>query len=183
MSLRVTALIAFILLFAAPARAQQLEGEYLYQVTTLRADVGKLSELLDWIAEMNTSSYSEDAADRPPFVMRHSQGDQWDLMIITPTSFLIHLTSAFEICDGCPASDYPAQDDRRWRAASPYSLPVDSVSPWFRVRPGEIYRVKYEYTRNGRAYSDKTALDPAYHAEGTEVDGVHVDWAYLFFLR
>ena len=84
MSLRVTALIAFVLLMAAPGRAQQLEGEYLYQVTTLRADVGKLSELLDWTAGMKSSSYYEDAGDRPPFVMRHSQGDQWDLLIIAP---------------------------------------------------------------------------------------------------
>lgn len=81
---RVTALLALVLLFAAPAQAGELEGDYLYQVTTLRADVGKLSDLLDWIAEMKTSSYYEDAGDHPPFVMRHSQGDQWDLMIVAP---------------------------------------------------------------------------------------------------
>jgi len=84
MSLRGTALIVFVLLIAGPARAEQLEGKYLYQVTTLRADSGKLSELLDWLAEMKTSSYYKDSGDLPPFVMRHSQGDQWDLMIIKP---------------------------------------------------------------------------------------------------
>ena len=84
MSLRVTALVAFVLLIAVPGQAQQLEGKYLYQVTTVRADAGKLSELRKWIAEIKTSSYYEDAGDPPPFVMRHSQGDQWDLMIITP---------------------------------------------------------------------------------------------------
>ncbi len=84
MSLRITAFIAFALLMAAPAQAQQLEGEYLYQVTTLRADAGKLSALLTWTSEMKTSSYYEEAGAPPPLVIRHSQGDQWDLMVITP---------------------------------------------------------------------------------------------------
>jgi hypothetical protein len=84
MSLRITALIVFMLLIAVPGRAQQLEGEYLYQVTTLRADAGRLSELLDWLAEMKKSTYYKDSGDFPPFVMRHSQGDQWDLMIVSP---------------------------------------------------------------------------------------------------
>ena len=83
MSLRVTALIAFILLMAAPGRAQQLEGEYLYQVTTLRAEVGKLSELLNWIAKMKTSPYYEDAGEPPPFVMRHSHAARIGTLVPT----------------------------------------------------------------------------------------------------
>jgi len=84
MSLSVIALVASALFTAAPAQAQQLDGEYLYQVTTLRADAGKLSALLDWVARMKASDYYDAAGDRPPFVMRHSQGDQWDLMLIAP---------------------------------------------------------------------------------------------------
>ena len=62
--------------FFAPAHAGELEGDQLYRVTTVRAAVGSLPDLLDSIAARRTG-------ERPPLVMRHSQGDHWDLMIIT----------------------------------------------------------------------------------------------------
>lgn len=80
----ICALIAMGFLMAGAAQAQQLESDYLYQVTTMRAEAGRLSQLLTWMAEMKASSYDEDAGTRSPLVMRHSQGDQWDLMVITP---------------------------------------------------------------------------------------------------
>lgn len=76
-----------IVIFAAmprPAAAQELEGDYLYHMMTLRADRGKLENLLDWIAEMKASGFFEEAGQAAPFVMRHSQGDQWDLMAVVP---------------------------------------------------------------------------------------------------
>jgi hypothetical protein len=82
---RVIVLALLVLLMATPAlAAQQFEGEYLYQVTTVRADAGKLAELLACMAGMKASSYFQEAGDQPPLVMRHSQGDQWDLLIISP---------------------------------------------------------------------------------------------------
>lgn len=86
MSPRIVAitLIAFGFLMAGPGQAQQLEGDYLYQVTTLRAESGKLSQLLTWMAEMKASPYYQDAGIPQPLVMRHSQGDQWDLLVIKP---------------------------------------------------------------------------------------------------
>ena len=60
---------------ALSAEMRDLEGDYLYKVTTVRAATGALSGLLDWLATRR---------DEAPFIMRHSQGDQWDLMIITP---------------------------------------------------------------------------------------------------
>lgn len=57
------------------AVAAELEGDTLYRVTTVRAEPGSLPELLDWIAGHRTG-------ERAPLVMRHSQGDQWDLMIL-----------------------------------------------------------------------------------------------------
>jgi len=62
--------------FLVPAHAGELEGDQLYRVTTVRAAVGSLPDLLDSIAARRTG-------ERPPLVMRHSQGDHWDLMIIT----------------------------------------------------------------------------------------------------
>lgn len=66
------------------ATAEEREGDYLYGVTTLRAAPGELATLLDWIAEWKASDFHETSGSPEPFVMRHSQGDQWDLMVITP---------------------------------------------------------------------------------------------------
>ena len=80
-------LIALMLLsttFVSTIVAQELEGDYLYKVSTVRAASGELSDLLDWIEEIKDSAYHEKAGLPFPLVMRHSQGDQWDLMIITP---------------------------------------------------------------------------------------------------
>ena len=60
---------------AYSADTRDLEGNYLYKVTTVRAATGSLSDLLGWLASRRKEA---------PFIMRHSQGDQWDLMIITP---------------------------------------------------------------------------------------------------
>ena len=84
MAYRLIALFALALSFATPAAAQDREGDYLYKVSTVRAALGEFENLLDWIAELKASDYFDDADKGTPFLMRHSQGDQWDLMIITP---------------------------------------------------------------------------------------------------
>ncbi len=72
--------------FSALAHDQNydLEGDYLYKFTTVRADTGDFEDLLSWISEMKASNYFAQSGSHPPFVMRHSQGDQWDVMIVTP---------------------------------------------------------------------------------------------------
>ncbi len=80
----VLAMIGLFLVTLAPANAQQREGGYLYLVTTVRAAPGKLEELINWFSEMKSEGYYDDAGGYPPFVMRHSQGDQWDLLMISP---------------------------------------------------------------------------------------------------
>jgi len=84
MIIRLAGLILFGAAMLAPANAGQREGDYLYKVETVRAAPGKLEALLDWAAEIKGSDYFDDAGGRFPFIMRHSQGDQWDLMIINP---------------------------------------------------------------------------------------------------
>ncbi len=84
MLIRLIALAVFALSVAASAQASEREGDYLYRVTTVRADVGKLSDLLVWVADMKASGYFAETGEHPPFVMRHSQGDQWDLLMISP---------------------------------------------------------------------------------------------------
>lgn len=84
MFVRLVLVFVLVIGFVAPASAQQREGEYLYKVSTVRAAPGKLEPLLDWAAALKQAGYFEDAKEHVPFMMRHSQGDQWDLMIITP---------------------------------------------------------------------------------------------------
>ena len=63
------------------AHADSLEGDTLYRVTTVRAAPGEFAGLLDAFRESiaNTPDKS-----RRAMLMRHSQGDHWDLMVITP---------------------------------------------------------------------------------------------------
>jgi hypothetical protein len=76
----------FVLLFSLPtiAGTEELEGKYLYKVTTIRAATGALADLLDWEAQLKASRYYDEAGQERPLLMRHSQGDQWDLLVIVP---------------------------------------------------------------------------------------------------
>lgn len=77
-------IIALLTIFFAPVSAEDLEGDYLYRVSTIRAAPGSLAPLLDWILALKASDHFDDAGEPAPFIMRHSQGDQWDLMVISP---------------------------------------------------------------------------------------------------
>lgn len=79
-----TALVAGFFAMIGAASAGDLSGDYLYRVTSVRAAPGKLSELLDHYAALKSSGYYAKASERAPFIMRHSQGDQWDLLVIAP---------------------------------------------------------------------------------------------------
>lgn len=64
---------------SAPTLAS-LEGSTLYRVLTLRAAPGEFDAWLDAMPKIR-AAYSA-RGDRPPFVLRHSQGDHWDFMLI-----------------------------------------------------------------------------------------------------
>jgi hypothetical protein len=55
---------------------------YLYQTKLVQAAPGKLLEVI----ELYKSSLAEykNASDEQPLVMRHSQGDRWDLLLLIP---------------------------------------------------------------------------------------------------
>jgi len=58
-------------------------NEILYKASLIQAAPGKLLELID--LEKKIAAESENAAgDTAPLWMRHSQGDRWDLLIISP---------------------------------------------------------------------------------------------------
>jgi len=74
---------------AAPAAVSEVTGPppstkpaYLYKTTFVRAAQGKLLDLIALYKER--MAVIEAAGDAPPFWWRHTQGDHWDLMILTP---------------------------------------------------------------------------------------------------
>jgi len=77
-------------LFGALGTAQA--GE-LYRIELMRAAPGKLIEVID---RLNAAS-PESAGKNGPFVLRHSQGDQWDLMVVTPVGDYSHYFSRVAI--------------------------------------------------------------------------------------
>lgn len=60
----------------------QTEGDYLYNVTLLRAAPGHFNELVTTLQE--SLAIMETAGDHAPFWIQHSQGDHWDFMLIYP---------------------------------------------------------------------------------------------------
>jgi|SRR5436190_1841351 len=55
---------------------------YLYKAKLVQAAPGKLLDVID-LLKASPAGYKE-AGDEQPLLMRHSQGDRWDLMILIP---------------------------------------------------------------------------------------------------
>lgn len=58
------------------------EGSYLYRAEMVQAAPGKFIQLVDLYAQR--ANLAKVTGDTLPFVMRHSQGDRWDLLLIYP---------------------------------------------------------------------------------------------------
>ncbi len=71
------------------------QGEHLYRVLTVRAAPGQLLDLIDLYEEQR--GILEAAGDGEMFWMRHSQGDQWDLLLMFPMGSFAEYYSAARI--------------------------------------------------------------------------------------
>lgn len=110
---RLGLLIVLGLVWPAGLWAAEVEGEYLYKVSLVRAAPGKLLALVDLIKTRQPVGETDAAGDLGPFMMRHSQGDQWDLLLMYP------------------ADDYAiyfAEDRNAARAASDFRARFDSLT-------------------------------------------------------
>jgi len=74
--------IALSITFFPLCADAQTEGEYLYNVTLLRAAPGHFTDLISTLEQ--SFELIGDAGDPSPFWIRHSQGDHWDFMLIYP---------------------------------------------------------------------------------------------------
>lgn len=68
----------FLFIFSFQLSAQ----DQLYKVSLLRAKPGELLNLIEMINQ-DISNF-EDYLENKPYLLRHSQGDHWDLMLIYP---------------------------------------------------------------------------------------------------
>jgi hypothetical protein len=95
------------------------EDGYLYRTLLVRAAPGELLQVIDLYKER--LPVFDDAGEERPFIMRHSQGDQWDLLLLFPIGSL---------------SDYfaPERIARRERAAeeagTDFRRALDQRSAW-----------------------------------------------------
>lgn len=65
-----------------PQTVSSLEGDFLYHVVMLRAAPGRLLDLIELLKEER--DLLRDAGEPLPYWMRHTQGDQWDLLLLYP---------------------------------------------------------------------------------------------------
>lgn len=75
--MRIAGVFLVCLTVTAPLNAQ-----YMYKTQLVRAAPGKLLELIDLLKDR--MDYYDRAGDQRPFMMRHSQGDHWDLLLLYP---------------------------------------------------------------------------------------------------
>src|SRR5262249_36794491 len=78
--MRAVLLTALLMLIGATARAA--EPTYLYNAKFVQAAPGKLLELID-LYKKRAPGYAT-SGDEAPLIIRHTQGDKWDLMLLLP---------------------------------------------------------------------------------------------------
>ena len=70
------------LLILLPTPTQAAEPTYLYNAKFVQAAPGRLLELID-LYKKRAPGYAE-SGDEAPLIIRHTQGDKWDLMLLLP---------------------------------------------------------------------------------------------------
>ena len=106
-------LTAWILLLGVSASAA--EPTYLYNARFVQAAPGKLLELID-LYKKQASTHAV-AGDEAPLIIRHTQGDKWDLMLLLPV--------------GSYAEYYKAdRAAKRTQAAQPFAARLKELIAW-----------------------------------------------------
>ena len=116
-------LLILILLALTPA----LHAQYLYRTMTVRAAPGEMLNVIEMYKKLQT--FYRDAGDEVPFWMRHSQGDQWDILFLYPME-------SFE------AYYSPARVEKRREAARKHGVDGEALRKEFYSRVAwheEIY--------------------------------------------
>jgi hypothetical protein len=75
-------LFGLIVLVLLVSTAGAAEPTYLYKTKLIQAAPGKLLEVIE-VLKASRAGY-KNAGDEQPLMMRHSQGDHWDLLVLVP---------------------------------------------------------------------------------------------------
>ena len=78
---RKIALLGFSFVLLVLAKTATADDQTLYKVTLLRAAPGELEALIDFLKDEAESGCFADTGEAP-MIMRHSQGDHWDLFVL-----------------------------------------------------------------------------------------------------
>jgi hypothetical protein len=108
----------------------------LYRVELVQAAPGRLLELIDLLR--THAALVEAAGDTPPFWMRHSQGDRWDLLLLYPMGNYLEYYSAERVARRARAEAAAPELAARIRAAIAwqedafmYGPPLDALKAAF----------------------------------------------------
>ena len=85
-------MIAIVLSALLAAGSPDPDDGYLYRTLMVRASPGHLLEVIELFKER--MSVHAAAGEHPPLMMRHSQGDQWDLLLLYPMGSFVDYFSA-----------------------------------------------------------------------------------------
>ena len=120
-----------LLAAALLAVAVQADTTYLYRTHFIRAAPGEILELVDVIQER--MSFYDAAGEHAPFVMRHAQGDHWDLQIMYPMGSFVdyYSTSRVERRETAAAASGVTEDQfqRRMRARTSWQEELYVLGP------------------------------------------------------
>lgn len=99
MTVRLVALLLYLAFLPVAASAQdELPARpELYKFVTIQAAPGKLPDLL--AAYRDRAPVLAANGDQPPIVVRHSQGDRWDLLVIYPMGSFTAYYSAERVAE------------------------------------------------------------------------------------
>lgn len=78
------AVLGFLAVNNASAQESVDETPELYRVSTLRAAPGALLDVLALYADAAAAGHWQGLGEPEPMLMRHSQGDQWDVLVLQP---------------------------------------------------------------------------------------------------
>jgi hypothetical protein len=124
MALLAIALSARFLLAAPPSREAE---RALYAATLIQAAPGRLLELID--LEKGFRAASAERGDAPPWLLRHSQGDKWDLLRLQPMGSAAEYFSSDRIARRARWREKAAADLARAREATAWQEDVFVSGP------------------------------------------------------
>ena len=106
-------IVLFLFHFAGAVLSANAAPSYLYKTTFVRAAQGKLLDLI--ALYKSRAAVIEAAGDERPLWWRHTQGDQWDLMIIVPMESYGTYYSADRIAKRLQAADASGLSENDYR--------------------------------------------------------------------